>query len=93
MTVYTLTYYNLDISDCNGVFSSYENAKAAFEEDCERCADIWKNVEIQEEIEDPYDIYWATGSFLLTDSKLPTVKVEFDIAPQYIDERFADMSV
>lgn len=46
--VWVLEYFPEDISDGNGVFSSYEKAKACFENDCNRCADIWDDIVFME---------------------------------------------
>lgn len=49
MKVYVVEFFPIEISDGNGVFSSYEKARAYFEKERERCSDIWEDFEIEEE--------------------------------------------
>ena len=45
MKVWVLTFDDVNFWDCSGVFSTKEKALNAFQKHCERCSDIWLNIE------------------------------------------------
>lgn len=57
MKVYVLEYFPISISDYNGIFSTYEKAKKAYEEDVERCKDVWVNIK-ESKIGDSFYSAW-----------------------------------
>lgn len=61
--VWMLTFEG-DCSDCNGVFSTREKAKAALMSHYERCKDIWSlfSQEVEEDT-------WETWSFKLPNNE------------------------
>ena len=42
-SVWVVEYNNIELSDCNGIFSTLEKAISSVLKDAERCNDIWTN--------------------------------------------------
>lgn len=41
--IWVVEYNNIELCDCNGVFSTFEKAVSSVLEDAERCNNIWTN--------------------------------------------------
>ena len=58
MKVWVLSFDDVNFDDCSGVFSTKERALAAFQKHCERCSDIWLDIEKEDEGEN-----WVSFGF------------------------------
>lgn len=66
MKVYVLEYFPISISDCNGVFSSFEKAKTCFAINYAHHSIIWKDLHIT----CPTDSTMMIADWLLNDNEI-----------------------